>query len=61
MNGHHEIQKGFTGPSVIDIILDPTHFKHRDFESRVLADVYHINKLKPAILVRPTRYIGTQN
>ena len=35
------------GPLVIDTIIDPTHFKLRDLQGKVLPDMFHYCRLRP--------------
>ena len=48
--GTSKCRQDFVGPLVVDTVFDCTISKLRDLENRILADVCHINRLKPATL-----------
>ena len=48
-------------PLVKNTILDHTHLKLIDLDSRVLGYVCHINRMKPVKLATPAGYIETCN
>ena len=49
----------FVGPSVINRVLDETHYILSDLQSRILCGVYHVRRLKKAKLRTPIRNVST--
>ena len=49
----------YIGPLVINKFLDPTHYILNDLQGQVLIGVYHINRLKKAIVRTPSGTVST--
>ncbi len=46
--GTTKFRQDFVGPMVIESRIDHTHYRFKDARGKVLADTYHINRLKRA-------------
>ncbi len=41
-----KFQRDYVGSLVIDTVIDPTHFKLRDLQGKVLPDMFHYRRLR---------------
>ncbi len=55
-----KFRRDYVGPLVIDTIIDPTHFKLRDLQGKVLPDMFHYRRLRPWKEYTTTRNLTTQ-